>query len=125
MRTLWETRIAHIDRRLKPTRLRRLRRLRLKAEVKARRGLPSRSLPSELVMERLRLKIDARFNADSADVERRHERLRRKVLHTRLMERKRLSRAAARRRVRPSVDQTRIYLWRRRLAWLRDADACL
>lgn len=125
MRTLWETRIRHIDRPVKPTRQHRLRRPELKAKVKARRGRPSRNLPSALVMEQMRLKIDARFNADSPDVQRRLDRLGSKMLHTRMMERKRVARAAARRRARPSVDQTRIYLWRRRLEWLHDAEARL
>lgn len=45
--TSWDRRIKHIDRRVKPTAIARLglRSQFLKAKVKERRGLPSRSLP--------------------------------------------------------------------------------
>ena len=57
MTTLWDRRVRHITRSVKPTRMRGLRGRLLKAEVRRRRGLPSRNLPVELVFEELRLRI--------------------------------------------------------------------
>lgn len=115
----WERRIRHINRRVKPTAMVKLglRGQLLKAKVKERRGLPSRNLPAELVFERVRLKfMDETRGPDAAD---RIRRLHRSEMHERLMERKRRQRAAARRRARPPVGDTCIYLWRRRQEWLR------
>ena len=57
--TNWQRRIRHLDQRVKPIAISRLglRSRLLKATVKDRRGLPSRSLPAELVFERVRLKV--------------------------------------------------------------------
>ena len=49
MMTNWERRIRYIDRKVKPTAMQGLRGRMIKAKVKQRRGLPSRSLPAELV----------------------------------------------------------------------------
>lgn len=119
----WERRIRHINRRVKPTAMVKLglRGQLLKAKVKERRGLPSRNLPAELVFERVRLKfMDETRGPDAAD---RIRRLHRSEMHERLMERKRRQRAAARRRARPPVGDTCIYLWRRRQEWLRNVEA--
>lgn len=119
----WEQRIKHIDRRVKPTVIARLGlgSQVLKAKVKERRGLPSRNLPVESVLERIRVKIERRTGgSDMAD---RIDRLRRAEMHERLMERKRRQRNAARRRARPRVGDTRIYRWRRRQEWLRNVES--
>jgi hypothetical protein len=83
--------------------------------------LPSRSLPIELVFERLAIEFESQTGGLS--VAGRVDRLRRAEMHERLMERKRRQRTAARRRVRPSVADTCIYLWRRRQEWLRDVES--
>lgn len=119
----WERQIGHINRRVKPTAISRLglRGQLLKAKVKERRGLPSRNLPAELVFERVRLRfMDETRSPDAAD---RIRRRRRSEMHERLMERKRRQRDAARRRARPLVEDTCIYLWRRRQEWLRSVES--
>lgn len=119
----WERQIRHINRRVKQTAMVKLglRGQLLKAKVKERRGLPSRNLPAELVFERVRLKfMDEAHIPDAAD---RIRRLRRYEMHERLMERKRRQRDAARRRARPLVEDTCIYLWRRRQEWLRSVES--
>lgn len=118
----WERRIKHINRRVKPTAMITLglRGQLLKAKVNECRGLPSRNLPAELVFERVRLKImDETGSPDAAD---RIDRLHRSEMHERLLERKRRQRDAARRRARPRVVDTCIYLWRRRQEWLRSVE---
>lgn len=122
MMSIWERRISPVDRKVKPTAMGKLglRGQLLKANVKKRRGLPSRSLPIGLVLERLSIKFESRV--DDLDVAGRLDRLRRAETRERLMERKRRQRHAARRRARPSVMDTRIYLWRRRQEWLRSVD---
>jgi hypothetical protein len=122
MTTIWERRIGHIDRKVKPTAVGKLGlqgRL-LKAQVKKRRGSPSRSLPIKLILERLAIKFESQTGGP--DVVSRVDRLRRDEMHERLMERKRRQRSAARRKARPSVADTCIYLWRRRQQWLRNVD---
>lgn len=122
MTTSWERRIRHIDRKVKPTAMAKLglRSQLLKAKVKERRGLPSRNLPADLVFERIRLKIGRQ--AESLEAADRLDRLRRREMHERLMERKRNQRRAAYRRARPSSADTRINLWRRRQQWLREVE---
>ena len=122
MTTIWERRIGHIDRKVKPTAVGKLglRGRMLKAKVKKRKGSPSRSLPIKLVLERLAIKFESQTGGP--DVAGRVDRLRRAEMHERLMERKRRQRHAARRRSRPSVADTCIYLWRRRQQWLRNVD---
>lgn len=117
MTTNWERSIRHITRSLKPTEFRQVRGRLIKAAVKKRRGLPSRSLPADLVFRRIKL----RFQKECVPDDRLVRELERAVLHTRLMERKRRQRDATRRRARPSALETRIYLWRRRRLWLREA----
>lgn len=123
MATIWERRIGHIDRRVKPTAIAKLglRGRLLKAKVKRHRGSPSRSLPIELVLECLSIKFES--HAGGLDVLGRVDRLHRAEMHERLMERKRRQRSAARRMARPSVGDTRIYLWRRRQEWLRGVES--
>ena len=124
MMTIWERRIRHIDRGVKPTAVARLglRGRLLKAKTKKLRGLPSRNLPIELVLERLSIKFEDQ-KTSGPDVVGRADRLRRAEMHERLIERKRRQRSAARRRARPSVEDTCIYLWRRRLDWLRGVES--
>ena len=123
MATIWERRIGHINRKVKLTAVGKLglRGRLLKANVKKRRGLPSRSLPIELVFERLSFKFQRQTSA--LDITGLGDRLHRAEMHERLMERKRRQRSAARRRARPSVTETSIYLWRRRQEWLRGVES--
>lgn len=69
MKPIWERRIRHIDRRVKPTAISKLglRGQLLKAKVKERRGLPSRNLPVELVFERVRLELE--LDVDNSGIE--------------------------------------------------------
>ena len=124
MVTIWERRIRHIGRRVKPRAEARLglRGSPLKAKTKKLRGLPSRNLPIGLVLERLSIKFEEE-ETSGPDVGSRVDRLRRAEMHERLMERKRRQRSDARRRARPSVEETCIYLWRRRLEWLRGVES--
>ena len=123
--TSWERRIRNIDRKVKPTAIAKtgLRGRLLKNMVKTRRGLPSRSLPIELVFERLNIEFRNRHEDEAGEVACQLGRLERACMPERLMERKRRQRDAARRRARPSSTDTCIYLWRRRKAWLRDVEA--
>jgi hypothetical protein len=123
MMTIWERRIGHIDSKVKPTAIGKLglRGRLLKARVKKRRGLPSRSLPIELVLERMAIKFESQ--TDGLGDDGRVDRLHRVEMHERLMECKRRQLAAARQRARPSVADTRIYLWRRRREWLRRVES--
>jgi hypothetical protein len=119
MLTNWERKIRHIDRKVRPAAIGRsgLRGRMLKAKVKQRRGLPSRNVPLDLVLERLR--IEFADKTDGMDTVERLHRLDGRKMHERLMERKRRQRDAARRKARPRVADTRIYLWRTRQEWLR------
>lgn len=119
MGTSWERQIRHIDRRVKPTRLGELRGRLLKAKVRARRGLPSRDLPHELVFKRITLKLQQRRGSLQAAESLAHLDL--VILRYQLGERRRSKRDAARRRRRPRVEDTRINLWKRRRDWLREA----
>ena len=123
--TSWERRIRNIDRKVKPTAIAKLglRGRLLKDKVKKRRGLPSRSLPIELVLERLNIEFRDRHEDEAGEVACQLGRLERAYMHERLMERKRRRRDAARRRARPSSTDSCIYLWRRRREWLRDVEA--
>jgi hypothetical protein len=116
--TLWERRTAKtIDRRIGPLEYRHLRRQLRKASFRRRHGLPSRNLPLELVVDRLKLKLTRRLAVQAdPDVA---ARLQWRVLRERLLERGRARRAAARRRARRSVLDTRINVWRRRQDWFR------
>ena len=91
-----------------------------KAAVRKRRGLPSRNVPAALVFELLEMKRTKR-KGEPPDA-RRAEWLQWLLLRERLLERKRAERVA-RRRTRPSVNDTKINLWRRRQDWLRIATA--
>jgi len=120
MTTLWERRIAHIDRRVGPLELRGIRGRLRKADVRARRGLPSRNVSIEATFDLLELKLATRRGEplDSDLV----AKLQWRLLRERLLERKRASRQAASSRRRVSVDRTKINLWRRRREWLREAE---
>ena len=114
----WERSIRHLDRRLGPVEQVRWLRGRLaKDAVRALRGLPTRSVPGELVLERLRLRFD--HNPADPATQQALERLARAETHDRLTERKRAARHAAQRRRRPGRDSTKINLWQRRREWLR------
>lgn len=121
MSTLWDRRIRHITRPVKATHMRCVRGQLLKADFQERRGLPSRNLQSELVFTKLRLKLKPGKQDPDAQAARR--RLELALIRSRLLERKRKQRDAARRRARPSVTDTKINLWRRRRDWLRAAEA--
>lgn len=121
MGTFWERQIRHIDRPVKPTRLGELRGRLLKVKVRARRGLPSRDLPNELVFKRITLKLQQRSGSPQAAEALAHLDL--VILRYQLGERQRARREAARRRRRPRVENTRINIWQRRRDWLREVEA--
>jgi len=116
----WERQIRHIDRPVKPTKLGVLRGQLIKAKVRALRGLPSRNLPGEFVFRKIRLRAQLRLGAPQAAQD--MAQLELAIRRYRLAERRRAKRDAARRR-RPRVENTSIYLWRRRRDWLREAEA--
>jgi hypothetical protein len=66
MTTLWDRQIRHITRSVKPTPMRGVRGQLIKADIKARKGLPSRNLPAELAFERIRLAA-GRVNGSTVD----------------------------------------------------------
>jgi hypothetical protein len=106
---------------IKATHMRSVRGQLLKAEVQARRGLPSRNLPSELVFAKLRLKF--KLGKEDPDAHAARRLLDLEIIRSRLLERKRKQSNAARRRASPSVMDTKINLWRRRRDWLKAAEA--
>lgn len=118
MSITWEKTIRHFDRAVKPTCIRRMRSMLLKAEVKRKRNKPSGSLPSELVFSKLRLRIQARSGQEVDP----HAKVRLEMQQRRyrLNERKRQQRAAAGRRSRSTRAKAKIYLWRTRQQWLRE-----
>jgi hypothetical protein len=121
MSIVWERRIRHISRPVKPTRLGNLRGRVRKAEVKARRGRPSRSLPSDLVFGRITLRTQLRLGLpQAADA---LARLDLDIMRYRITERQRARREAAQQRRRPRVEDTVINLWRRRRDWLLEVEA--
>jgi hypothetical protein len=121
MSITWSKAIRHVDRAVKPTQLRRMRSMLLKADVKRRRNKPSGSLPSELVFAKLRLRIQSKTGQDVDTLA--LARIDAWQRRYRLNERKRERRLGARRRARPSVKKTKINLWRRRQQWLQAATA--
>lgn len=121
MTTLWDRQIRHITRAVKPTRMRGVNAQLIKADVQARRGLPSRNLPAELVFEKIRLKLKP--GTEVPEVQAARDQLDWACIHDRMLEHKRKQRDAARRWARPSVLNTKIHLWRRRRDWLRQAEA--
>lgn len=116
--TEWDRRIRPFDRTVKPTRMGIVRSRLIKAKVRAVRGLPSRSVLAETVLERLRVRIVLRSSPEDPAALLALAKLERKALHDRLLEHKRSRRQEARRRARPSVLQTGINLWKRRQVWL-------
>jgi len=117
---IWDRRIRRICRPVKPTRLGNLRGRKRRAEVKARRGLPSRDLPSDLVFRRIKLRTQIRLGLrQAADA---LARLDLDIMRYRLTERQRAKREAAQRRRRPRVENTVINLWRRRRDWLLEVE---
>jgi hypothetical protein len=121
MKTHWDKRIAPIDRAVGPLEWCSVRGQMRKAAVRKRRGLPSRNVPAAAAFEMLEAKRANRLG-ELPDA-RRAERLQWLLLRERLLERKRAERRTARRRTRPSVNDTKINLWRRRQDWLRIAEA--
>jgi hypothetical protein len=123
MSIVWEQRIRSFDRPVKRRNLRLLRAGDRQAAWRAAKGLPSRSLPSELFFETLRLKLMSSNSTVSADeLKLRRWRLEYEILRTRLLERKRHQRALIRRRE-VKADRTCINLWRRRRDWLAHVEA--
>lgn len=121
MSIVWDRRIRHISRQVKPTRLGKLRGRKRKAEVKARRGRPSRNLPSDLVFRRIALRAQLRLGLrPAADA---LARLELDIMRYRITERQRARREAAQRRRRPRVENTVINLWQRRRDWLLEAES--
>lgn len=121
MKTLWDRQIAPVDRAVGPLEWRSVRARILKLAVRKRRGLPSRSVSTDAMFELLTIKA-AKRRGEPPDV-RRVVKLEWLLLRDRLLERKRAVRQATRRRTRPSVNDSKINLWRRRRDWLRSASA--
>lgn len=94
----WERRIRHIDRRVSPLELQGMRLRLLRIRVREQRGLPSNTVPSELV-----------FDEDLTPQRAAWLRLRH-----RLLERKRIARIRAMRSRRKSIADTGIFGVRRR-----------
>lgn len=121
MAKVWQQRIKHFDRALKPLdgmRLRKHARLRTLRERQCR---PSRALPVELVFERLALNRSQEGTSQS-ELARRRAMLELKATRTRLLEGKLQARARIRAR-RVSKRTSGINLWRRRLAYLAEIEA--
>jgi hypothetical protein len=88
-----------------------------KADVRKRLGLPPRHVPAAAVIEMLEAKR-ANRKGEPPDALR-AEQLQWLFLRERLLEQKRVARGAARRRARPSANDTKMNLWRWRRDWLR------
>jgi len=103
--TLWEKRIAHIDRRVGPIEWRGVRGQLRKAAVRKRRGLPSRDVSLEAAFDQVNLRFAAREGeVPNSDLV---AKLQWRLLRERLLERKQMQRDAARRRARPRVSVNR------------------
>lgn len=122
MSLIWEKRIKHIDRRLKPTELRGLRLQLLKDDVRRKRGLPSLALPSEYVFAKMRHTMAAKYGIPLDDNVPSLAKLEWIRLRAKLLDRPRRQRAGALRRRRISVRNTRIHLAQRRRQWLIEAE---
>jgi len=114
----WERRIQHLDRRVRPTGMRGMRLQLLAERVRRRRGLPSRSLSSDLIMYDFarRAGLPTAFTAKQAA----WLRLREQLLSRKLEQQRRIF--AQRRR---SITTTGIWRARRRAAWLQKAEASI
>lgn len=119
MKTGWDRRIAHFDRKVSPTAARRLGGGIAKSEISRSRGKPVRAIPAELFFAIMRIKYQrGSVQARTAGL----ERIQRLLLRERLLQRKRADRRAALAQRRPSVESTNIFLWKRRREWLRDVE---
>ncbi len=118
---VWQQRIRHFDRSLKPLERLRVRKGSRQRALREWRARPSRALPLELVFEELRMHR-GRGAESSEDRIRRRAKLEFAVVRTRLLERKR--NALAKIRARRITKQTSgINLWRTRIQWLADVEA--
>jgi len=121
MGIVWDRRIRHVSRPVKPTRLGNLRGRMRKAEIKARRCRPSRDLPSDLVFRGIALRVQFRLGLGQASAA--LARVDLDIMRYRITERQRAKREAAQRRRRPRVESTVINLWRRRRDWLLEVES--
>lgn len=118
MSIVWNQRIKHFDRPVKPTKLRMLRRADRESARRARSGLPSRSLDAKLVFARIRVYLDLRLGKLSqAEASKRLAAFALAELRSRLLERKRQRLSAIRAR-KVTEAKTCINLWRRRLEFV-------
>ena len=118
---VWQQRIRHFDRALKPLEGLRLRKERRARALRERAGRPSRALPLELVFERLELRRSM-GSISEGDFAERRAKLEFKQSRTRLLERKRDALAKIRSR-RVSRESSGINCWRRRLDFLAEIEA--
>jgi hypothetical protein len=122
MSLVWDRRIAHIDRPVKPRNLRRFKKRLRKEEHRRRRGLPSRNIETRLFLVKTRLRSNVRLGKVLEDEA---KALAAKFafadLQSRLLERKRLKLQAVR-AARRSVGRDGINLWRRRQLWLEQVE---
>lgn len=111
----WERRIRHIDRRVSVMEMQGLRLDMLKAEVRERRGLPSQTIPNEVVKAKLNLLL-GRPTLSKQQIDW-------LMLRHHLLERKRAQRIAAFNKRHRSMSDTGINIARRRKEWLEMAEA--
>lgn len=111
----WERRIRHIDRRVSVMEMQGMRLESLKAEIRERRGLPSQTIPWEVVEARMAL----RFNRPTLS----KQQIDWLMLRHHLLERKRAQRIAAFNKRHRSMSDTGINIARRRKEWLEMAEA--
>lgn len=113
----WERRIRHIDRCVSVMDMQGMRLDRLKAEIRERRGLPSETIPWEVV----EAKMARRFGQPTLS----QQQIDWLMLRHHLLERKRAQRIAAYRKHHRSMSETGINIAQRRREWLAMAEANL
>lgn len=123
MSKVWQQRIKHFSRALKPMNCVRLRKERRIRVLRERLGRPSRTLPLELVSERLQIALCRRLGAISGDdLAKRRSQLAFKEARSRLLEKKHNALRKIRGR-RVGKQSSGINLWRRRVEFLADVEA--
>ena len=103
MSIVWQQRIRHFDRAVKPTKMRGMRLQMLKAEVRKKRKLPSQGHSGEYVFGSLEVRRKKRRGEDTTQAEKKLLFMR---LRERMLWRKRLERRLAERSRRPSFPRT-------------------
>lgn len=110
----WERQIRHIDRRVSVMEMQGMRLDRLKAEVRERRGLPSQTIPWEVV----EAKMARRFGQTMLS----QQQIDWQLLRHHLLEGKRTKRITAFRKRHRSMNDTGINIAQRRREWLEKTE---